>query len=192
MTCSGGTALPRAVGGAVSGILAAPAQLAASLAGALSGRAAAPCEIPPPCWEPRPAGSCCLELTPGSTGTVRVKVSNCGWHRQMVEITALGKIAGWMIFTPTTLIVGPQEHATFVVRVHVPDEAKPGRSFSAPIIVHGCNDHFARLELTVAECAQRICCDVEVNDCPDNLHHWYDHFYCPRPCRNSRLEQVRR
>jgi hypothetical protein len=21
-----------------------------------------------------------------------------------------------------------------------------------------------------------------VDDCPDNIHHWYDHFYCDRGC----------
>jgi len=24
--------------------------------------------------------------------------------------------------------------------------------------------------------------DIEIEDCPDLIHHWYDHFYCPRPC----------
>jgi hypothetical protein len=26
------------------------------------------------------------------------------------------------------------------------------------------------------------CPEVEVDDCPDNIHHWYDHFYCERGC----------
>jgi hypothetical protein len=25
-----------------------------------------------------------------------------------------------------------------------------------------------------------------VEDCPDLIHHWYDHFYCPRPCIEER------
>jgi hypothetical protein len=29
-----------------------------------------------------------------------------------------------------------------------------------------------------------MCADteVEIEDCPDLIHHWYDHFYCERPC----------
>ena len=26
--------------------------------------------------------------------------------------------------------------------------------------------------------------ELTVEDCPDLVHHWYDHFYCPRPCPN--------
>jgi hypothetical protein len=25
-----------------------------------------------------------------------------------------------------------------------------------------------------------------VEDCPDLLHHWYDHFYCNRPCTHGK------
>jgi hypothetical protein len=27
---------------------------------------------------------------------------------------------------------------------------------------------------------------VEVEDCPDLIHHWYDHFYCDRPCTDRK------
>ena len=71
----------RAISGAIAGVLDAPVRVATALAGALAGRAQSSCEIPPPCWEPRPAGTCCLELTPGTPATIRVHVSNCGWTR---------------------------------------------------------------------------------------------------------------
>jgi hypothetical protein len=108
---------------------------------------------------------------------------NCDWSRRVIGITALGKLAGWMKFEPTTLVVDPQERATFLVTVRVPDGVKPGAALSGPLLVRGCVDHFARIEVAVAECAGRTCCDILVKDCPDHVHHWYDHFYCPRPCR---------
>jgi hypothetical protein len=182
--------------------LTAPAQIAAALAGALTKNATAGgcssgpslglstgcCEIPPPCWEPQPVGTCRLQVSPGGTGTIRVQVSNCGWTRQLVSITALGRLAGLMTFLPTTMLIGPQQRATFRVNISVPAAALLGASVTGPLIIRGCRDYFARIELTVADCVAGgcNCCDVVVNDCADQIHHWYDHFYCPRPCNTVR------
>lgn len=184
MTGMDGNTSTRALGDAIATLLNAPARMAETLAGAATTLRSAGCEIPPPCWEPRPAGSCRIRIPPGGAATIRVHVSNCDWTRRVVGITALGKIAGWLKFEPTTLIVDPQERQTFLVTVRVPDGVKPGQFLSGPLLVRGCLDHFARIEVTVAECAGGACCDIHVNDCPDHIHHWYDHFYCPRPCRN--------
>jgi hypothetical protein len=180
----------RALSNAVGGLLDAPARVASSLAHVLTRRGLQGCEIPPPCWEPQPAGSCCLTLTPRSTATIRVHVSNCGWNRQIVGITALGKLAGILTFEPTTLILGPMERATFLVTVHVPANVKPGLRLSGPLIIRGCLDHFARIDVIVSDCAGTNCCDISVDDCPDHVHHWYDHFYCPRPCRTFKQREA--
>ncbi len=201
------TATPagNALGSMMASMITAPAQVAAALAGALTQRAVAAgastngcgsssgfsasgCEIPPPCWEPQPVGNCALQVTPGGSATVRLHVSNCGWTRQVVAITALGRISGLMILSPTAMIVGPQERGDFLVTVHVPATARPGASVSGPLIIRGCRDHFARVEITVVDCVSGSCncCDLRVNDCADHVHHWYDHFYCPRPCNPVR------
>jgi hypothetical protein len=188
----------RAVGDAFAALLEVPARMAAALAGGIgqttsAGCGCSPaggkffasgCEIPPPCWEPRHAGTCRLQLTPGGTGTLRIRVDNCEWSRRVLMITAVGKIAGWLKFEPTTLVVDPQSCETFLVTVRVPDHVKPGQRIAGPVVVRGCNDHYVRLEITVDECAGHACCDVCIRDCADHIHHWYDHFYCPRPCRN--------
>jgi hypothetical protein len=177
----------KALGNAIAGMLQGPTKVAAALAGTLVQRASScGCEIPPPCWEPQPAGTCSLDLSPGGTATLRVHVSNCGWTRQVVAITALGKMAGWMSFSPTSLILDPMERMTMLVTIHVPDNVTMGYRFSAPIIIRGCRDHFIRLEIAISDCSGANCCDITVNDCADNVHHWYDHFYCARPCRTSR------
>ncbi|HUF69572.1 MAG TPA: hypothetical protein VMM79_13095 [Longimicrobiales bacterium] len=174
----------RALGDAIAALLNVPAQMAAALAGGVGQRTSPGCEIPPPCWEPRPAGKCCLRLTPGGTGTIRIRVDNCEWSRRVLLITAVGKIAGWLKFEPTTLVIDPQSSETFLVTVRVPANMKPGQQISGPVIVRGCNDHYVRIEVTVDECAGSTCCDIHIGDCADHIHHWYDHFYCPRPCRN--------
>ena len=176
----------RAFTDAMAALLEAPTRFASALAtSSLLPRISGGCEIPPPCWEPRPVGNCSLLLPPGATGTVRVHVDNCGWSRQVVRITAGGWLAGWLTFDPTTLVIGPQERATFRVSVRVPDGAKPGASVAGPLLIRGCLDHAAHLTVRVAECSQPPCCDLIVQDCPDHIHHWYDHFYCFRPCRRS-------
>jgi hypothetical protein len=178
----------RALGEALAGLLTAPAQLVAGLAGSLAGATkSSGCVIPPPCWEPQPAGRCTLTLAPECKGTIRVHVSNCGWDRHAVGLTAVGKIAGWMSFAPTTMVLGPMEEGTFEVGVKVPDGVEPGEKLTGPLLIRGCRDWFVRVEVRVEECAGCTSCDVSVDDCADQLHHWYDHFYCPRPCRTTRI-----
>ncbi|MFN8571259.1 MAG: hypothetical protein U0132_04325 [Gemmatimonadaceae bacterium] len=152
------------------------------------GALASSCEIPPPCWEPQPVGRCCLQVAPGGTATIRVHVSNCGWTRQVIQLTSVGRIAALMSFAPTAYILGPQERANFRVTIHVPANARVAASLTGPLLIRGCRDHFARVEVTVADCVTGNCncCDITVNDCADQVHHWYDHFYCPRPCHTLR------
>lgn len=200
-----------ALGNVLASMIIAPAQVAAALAGALTQRAAAAavavptagcgcgtstgsgagvsgCEIPPPCWEPKPAGNCALQVTPGGTAIIRLHVSNCGWTRQVVALTAAGRIASVMTLTPTARVIGPQEGADFRVTIQVPAGARAGASLTGPLIIRGCRDHFVRVTITVADCVtgSSNCCDVHIDDCADQLHHWYDHFYCPRPCNPVR------
>lgn len=174
----------RALGDAIAGLLKAPAQMAATFAGALTKRTSGGCDIPPPCWEPQPAGTCSLRIQPGCVGKIRVHVTNCHWSRQVVVVTALGRLAGWIQLDPTTLVVDPQERRTVEVTVRVPEDAKPGQTFTGPLVIRGCRDHYVRVEINVTECGGCMVCHAYVDDCPDHIHHWYDHFYCPRPCRH--------
>lgn len=166
-------------------LLDAPVRMASALAGSAAQVTAGGCAIPPPCWEPRRAGTCHMTLTPGGTGTLRVHVTNCEWARQVVGLTAIGKLAAWVTLSPTMLVIDGQDTATFVVTVHPPAGMKPGARLAGTLLVRGCLDHAVRLEVAVADCAQGTGCDVSIRDCPDHVHHWYDHFYCYRPCRGQ-------
>lgn len=187
MSGKDGTSSAEALADAISTLLVAPLQVVGALVSAAGSRQSVGCEIPPPCWEPRPAGTCCLVLTPGATGQIRVHVANCGWDRHAVVITALGKLAGWLTFSPTTLVLDAQERASFDVTVHPTKEVQPGQELTGTILVRGCRDHAIKVEVLIRDCARQTCCDVSIDDCPDHVHHWYDHFYCPRPCRTSTL-----
>jgi hypothetical protein len=164
--------------------------MASALACVLTKRTSGGCEIPPPCWEPQPAGTCRLDVPPGCVGRIRVRVTNCGWSPQVVLVTALGRLAGWIQINPTTLGILPQERRTVEVIVRVPREAKPGETLTGPLLIHGCRDHFVRVEINVTECGAGTACDAFVQDCADQIHHWYDHFYCRRPCRRIDSERL--
>ncbi len=174
------------LGNSMTRMLDVPARLAAAVVGGALERTSSGCTIPPPCWEPKHAGTCNLTLVPGNKALLRLHVMNCGWNRQIVSVTAIGKLAGWISFTPTTLLVDPQERATIVVSVQAPEWAKAGERLSGPVIVRGCRDHFVRVEIVVADCTTAACCDFAIDDCADRVHHWYDHFYCMRPCNTPR------
>jgi hypothetical protein len=175
-----------ALGALMSALIAAPLTVAQSLTDFAGNATSGGCQIPPPCWEPRPAGSCHLILVAGGSALIRVTVNNCGWQSQVVQITAGGMLAAWLTFEPTTLVLPPQSSATFRVTVHAPQQVPNGFAVSGPLLIRGCRDHGARVRITIADCAGPNCCDLVIDDCADHVHHWYDHFYCPRPCNRTR------
>ncbi len=176
-----------ALGNSLARLLMMPAQLATTVVDGLGERTAGGCAIPTPCWEPKHAGDCVMRLAAGQKATVRLHIMNGGWTRQVVAVTALGRLAGWLSFSPTALMLDPQEQATIIVSIKVPEGISIGQRLSGPVLIRGCRDHFVGLDITVDECNATNCCDVAINDYADHVHHWYDHFYCPRPCNNVRL-----
>ncbi len=176
-----------ALGNGIAKLLQLPVQLASAVLDGVQQRSSGGCAIPAPCWEPRHAGDCALRLRPGQKAVISVHVTNCGWSRQIVTVTGLGRLAGWLSLSPTALLLDPQERATFAVLLKVPDDIPIGQRLSGPLLLRGCRDHFVRLDVTTSDCGGEAACDVAIDDCADNVHHWYDHFYCPRPCATQRM-----
>jgi hypothetical protein len=173
----------RAVGDAVAALLTLPLKAGARLATAVSGRGAGSCDIPEPCWLPRSAGTCELTVAPGESAPIRVHVLNCDWRRHRYVATAPDRLGGWLSIDPTTLVLDPQDSGTVVVTVRPPNDAGAGARMGGALLVYGCNVHAVRIQVRVAESAHCEPCDVSIEDCPDPIHHWYDHFYCYRPCQ---------
>ena len=142
------------------------------------------CKIPPPCWMPQSIGEVACHVCPGGTATVRLRISNCGATRRDIAIEAAGKATGVTI-TPAKLSLGPMEREFVTASVAVPAEAATGQEFEVLLWVRGCRDHYLRWTVKVATRGASCCHEVEVEDCPDPIHHWYDHFYCARPCGHS-------
>lgn len=176
-----------ALGNGIAKLIQLPVQLATALVEGAQQRASGGCAIPAPCWEPRNAGDCAMQLRPGQKALISVHVTNCGWSRQVVTVTGIGKLAGWLSFSPTALALDPQERSTFAVLLKVPEAIPVGQRLSGPLLLRGCRDHFMMLDVRVSDCGGVAACAVAINDCADNVHHWYDHFYCPRPCNTRRV-----
>jgi hypothetical protein len=140
------------------------------------------CDIPPACWLPRQFGTVESRACPCGTALLRLKVSNCRPARSEIEVRAKTDAKLEIKVTPGRATLDPMESRHFTVVAHIPEDACRGESYDLIVWVSGCNDHFARWNVIVGDGASGTCQILEVEDCPDYVHHWYDHFYCNQPC----------
>ena len=144
------------------------------------------CTIPPPCWMPQPLGECVSHVTQCNTACIRIVVTNCDRTRRTVTAQATGKSAQKVTISPPSLDLGPMERDTITACVAIPDDAKNGDRIESLLWVRGCKEYFLRWTVSVGTVGMDSCHEIEVCDCPDLVHHWYDHFYCVRPCPGGR------
>jgi hypothetical protein len=141
------------------------------------------CDIPEPCWMPRSLGQFRCRLCPGSTGSLQLVITNEDIVRRSFAALASGAAAGQVSFSPSSLVLGPKERGTMTASFALPANVADGGSFEALVWLRGCRDYYARWLVTAVSRSIFACCHtVSVCDGPDNLLHWYDHFYCPRSC----------
>lgn len=146
-------------------------------------RAGCCCEIPPPCWYPRPAGKVRSHVCCGGRATLCIRVTNCGVRPATIKLEASGP-AGVEI-EPATLELGPMERGTATAKLEL-----TGREADRLIWVRGCYDHYIRWTLCETKRGGDACHEIEIEDCPEYIHHWYDHFYCERPCPGGRTREL--
>lgn len=144
------------------------------------------CSIPPPCWMPQPLGECTSHVGQCKTACLRFRITNCDRVQRTIAVEATGPNAAKVTISPPSLSLGPMERGTVTTCVAVPDDAKNGDKSELLLWVRGCKEYYFRWTVSVGTLGTDSCHEVEVCDCPDYLHHWYDHFYCPRPCPHDR------
>jgi len=140
------------------------------------------CDIPPPCWMPKPLGDLVSHVCPGGAATIRLLVTNCSITPRAVQVLVAGKDAAKVTVTPAAATVGPMERAAFVATLAIAGDAAECESHEVLLWVRGCHLHYLRWRVDVRSRGGHACHEVDVQDCPDLVHHWYDHFYCQRPC----------
>ncbi|MBV8200759.1 MAG: hypothetical protein JOZ15_09060 [Acidobacteria bacterium] len=142
------------------------------------------CKIPAPCWMPQPLCECVSHASECKEACIRLVVTNCGRVPRTIQFRATGPAGGSVKFSPPSpLTIDPMERAVVEACLAVPAHAKHGETFDSILWVNGCRQHFLRWTVSVGTHGLGSCHEVEVEDCPDLIHHWYDHFYCPRPCQ---------
>jgi len=143
------------------------------------GCGACSCEIPPPCWYPRHAGDVRSHVCPGGRAVLRVRVTNCG--PKPARFTVHGTEESLLEIEHPTLELGAMERGTAIVKLDVTAHEQEHL-----VWVRGCHDHYVRWIVCATRRSGEACHEIDVSDCPDYLHHWYDHFYCVHPCPTDR------
>lgn len=141
------------------------------------------CDIPPPCWMPQSLDEVTTRVCPGSKAVVRVNITNCGMSTRTIEIESTDKA---VVVEPPSLTLGPFEEGVVALSLEVPATASEGEAQKIMVRIRGCKEYVLRWTVEVT-CKNESCCtDVNIEDCPDLVHHWYDHFYCQRACPHQR------
>ena len=150
--------------------------------------AACSCEIPPPCWMPRQHGPVTSYVCAGNSAMLRLRVTNCSIERSTIDVEAAGPDGAKVTVKPKQLTLDPLERGTIVLNLDTDAAAPVGTELEALVWIRGCVDHAVRWTVRVARRGGSSCLELDIDDCPDYRHHWYDHFYCARPCRHHRRQ----
>jgi hypothetical protein len=137
------------------------------------------CDIPDPCWMPKALGEVKCQVGANGTGQIKFIVTNHDFRAHTFNAQSAGKDAAMVQFAPTQIALGPKERTTIVAHFTAPKEAG---TYEVVVWISGCRDHYLRWTVEVGDKQKDCCYEVTVDDVPDYVVHWYDHFYCPRPC----------
>jgi hypothetical protein len=143
------------------------------------------CEIPDPCWMPERLGPVVSRACPGATARLRIRVTNCGLGTRVVDVELQGNAGGAVSLDNTSVSLEPFESGEVTATVKVPDEG--AAPVDVRIWIRGCRDHVLPWQVSVSGSGCSTTHEVSIDDCPDLVHHWYDHFYCVKPCYGGKI-----
>jgi hypothetical protein len=142
------------------------------------------CDIPDPCWMPKRYPTVLSHACPGATARLRLQITNCGLEQRRISVAAQGAQSA-VVVEPESLSLAPFETGEVVATVTVPhDKAEP---VDVRLWVRGCRDHVVPWRVSVSGSGCDSLHEVGIEDCPDLVHHWYDHSYCQGPCYGGRV-----
>ena len=140
------------------------------------------CKIPPPCWVPSELSSVSSHVCSGATATLRFRITNCGMDARTITVEA----DQGADVNPVSLQLGPFKRGWVTVSFAVPPTSNNGDSVEILVFVRGCRSYYLRWTVLTSRRGCACCHEVDLDDCPELVHHWYDHFYCQRPCQPPR------
>jgi hypothetical protein len=141
------------------------------------------CEIPEPCWMPVSGGEVECSLRPGGQGQVTVTLTNGDHLSRTFAAHALGTNASLVSVSPANVTLPPKGRATITFTFTMPSGGSSAQAaYDFALWIVGCRSHYVRWEIDACGCED--CCrrHLAIEDRPDYVVHWYDHFYCAKPC----------
>jgi hypothetical protein len=143
------------------------------------------CEIPEPCWMPISCGEAYSRICPGGTVSLRFLITNKSLSVREVRGAVSGPAAVQVDFDPISLSLGPMERGIIAATMKAPSNASPATVYEAIVWIRGCRDYYLRWIVKIANRSDCSADEIDIVDEADYVHHWYDHFYCRRPCNDD-------
>ena len=139
------------------------------------------CHIPPPCWMPRILRQIVSCGVVGNEASLTFVITNESMAARSIKVFTTTPMAG-LSLTSTTVNLAAMARAEVTITYTIPagTTADPGTEILLWIL--GCRLHFQRWIVRLGTVSADTDQELWVEDGPENLHHWYDHFYCPHPC----------
>jgi hypothetical protein len=140
------------------------------------------CEIPPPCWMPKQLTAFTSHVCPGGSASVRFCITNCGLGARTITAEA----NQGAVVSPASIQLSAMERSCLTVNFTAPATYQNGDCTEILVWLHGCKSYYLRWTVQASNRGCECCHEIEIEDCPDLVHHWYDHFYCVRGCLPER------
>jgi hypothetical protein len=139
------------------------------------------CEMPPPCWMPRELCDVISYGRQGNVASITFLITNHSMANRVITVSTTTPLPG-LTFSATSLSLEPMERGSVEVSYTIPPTLTSGPGTEILLWIQGCRLHFLRWTVKLGPVSGDTNYEVCVTDEAEYLHHWYDHFYCPRPC----------
>ena len=143
------------------------------------------CHIPPPCWMPRQRREVVSCGAIGNKASLTFIITNESLATRPIEVFTTTPLPG-LSFTSTTLSLAAMARAEITLTYTIPTGTTTNPGTEILLWIRGCRLHFQRWIVRLGTISANTDQEVRVTDGPENLHHWYDHFYYPHPCLEQR------
>ncbi len=143
------------------------------------------CHIPPPCWMPRMQHQVVSYGVAGDEASLTFEITNESMAARSIRVFTTTPMTGLSLTSTTVnLAAMARTEVTVVYTIPAGTTANPGTEIL--LWISGCRLHFQRWIVKLGTVSADTDQEVWVKDGPENLHHWYDHFYCQHPCTQPR------
>jgi len=139
------------------------------------------CHIPPPCWMPRNLRQVVSCGVVGDEASLTFTITNESMAARSIQIFTTTPMAG-LSLTSTTVNLAAMARTEVTITYTIPAGTTADPGIEILLWILGCRLHFQRWIVKLGTISADTDQEVWVKDGPENLHHWYDHFYCPHPC----------